>query len=145
MKSTSHRRASAFSLIEVVIVSGVAVTLFTMILGMQINASQTRVFTQERDVAREAAAAKLEEITAASFPTVEATFGGVDFEVEGLRSSVASEGAGTVSFDTSTAPASPGDNGLKRVRVQIRWLSAANGGNAEVYTLETMIANREVQ
>jgi len=131
-----------FSLVEVIVVTGIAVTLFAVILAMQFTATQTRVFTQERDIAREAATARLEEIAGANFATVQATYDGVDFAVPGLVSSVAAEEVGTVVIDNATAPASAE---LIRVTVQMRWLSKAGGGSPSTFELTTFIANREVQ
>lgn len=145
MNTAAQRLRSAFSLVEVVVVSGIAVTVFTLILGIQFTATKTRLFTQERDIAREAASAKLEEIAASPFGSIEAAYGGVDYAVAGLVSSQVAEEAGTVIVDTATAPASPGDAGLKRVTARIRWLSKANGGQAETFELTTLIANREAQ
>lgn len=145
MKTPRQRARSAFSLVEVVVVSGIAVSLFGLIMGLQFRATQTRVFTQERDIAREAASARLEQIAASPFGTIEATYHNVDFAVNGLVSSAAPQGAGTVIVDTATAPASAGDAGLKRITVRIRWLSKANGGLAETFDLTTLLANRELQ
>lgn len=135
-------RSRGFSLVEVIVVTGIAVTLFTVILAMQFTASRTRVFTQERDIAREAATARLEEIAGSNFNTLVATYDGVDFPVAGLESSVANEGAGTVAVDGVTAPASAE---LVRVTVRVRWLSRAGNGSPSTFELTTLMANREFQ
>ncbi len=134
--------ARRFSLVEVIVVTGIAVTLFSVILAMQITASRTRVFTQERDIAREAAVARLEEISGSTYATAQATYGGIDFAVPGLVSSVPGEEVGTVVFDTATAPASAE---LVRVTVQMRWRSKASGGEPSTFELTTFIANRDFQ
>jgi len=134
--------ARGFSLVEVIVVTGIAVTLFSVILAMQFTATQTRVFTQERDIAREAATARLEEVTGSNFATLQATYDGIDFAVPGLVSSVPGEEVGTVVVDTATAPASAE---LIRVTVQMRWRSKAANGAPSTFELSTLVANREVQ
>jgi type II secretory pathway pseudopilin PulG len=138
----ARRRGRGFSLVEVIVVTGIAVTLFTVILAMQFTASRTRVFTQERDIAREAAVARIEEIAGSNFATIQGSYDGVDFAVPGLVSSVAAEEVGTVVVDNTTAPAS---SELIRVTVQMRWLSKAGGGSPSTFELTTFLANREVQ
>lgn len=143
IRSTKSRRFAlrGFSLVEVVVVSGIAVTLFTVILAMQFTAGQTRVFTQERDIAREAAITKLEEISASSYPNLVGTYTDDQFPVNGLVSSVAGETVGIVRLDRTVAPASAE---LTRVTVQMRWRSKASGGAATTFELSTLLADREL-
>lgn len=130
LETTGPTRAEGFSLIEVAIVISVA-TIFLLGVFATFNVSEkARNMANERDLAREACRAKLEEIAdlaAANFSAVSA-LDGTFFDVpetpsptgERLISSVAGELPGKIFVADSPAPARPN---LLKVTVQVRYLT----------------------
>ena len=131
-----HRRLSGergFTLLEVIIALGViAISLFAA-LTMILHTSKTKDSMREQQIARETAAAKLEEIKAHPFNLINATYSGATFPVSGLTdpTNVAGnfQGRGTVSVDASNP-------NLFEVQVTVTW--RGQGGAPRSYSARNM-------
>lgn len=149
IKSGVKNRRAGFTLIEVIVTVALTSVLLLGLFALLGASMAARNETRERDIAREAARATLEQVLATPFDLVEGTYGttgnptffAVGTKPNQLTSSVAGELPLRVEIDTATAPASAGDDGLKRVIVQVRWVGADNRANT--YELSSYMANRD--
>lgn len=154
----------AFTLLEIVVVIGVATIFLLGVFSTFHVADQARHMAAEQDLAREACRAKLEELSdlgAVSFgslPGLHETFFDVP-EVpsptgERLVSSVAGELPGKIIISSQANPPGPHPGAsdptpasptLLKVTVQVRWLSRVRtardaGPEAQVVEMSTLIA-----
>lgn len=139
-------RTKGFTLVEVAIVTVVVVIVLLGVFATFNVADRARNFSAERDLAREACRAKLEELTelgAVNFPGLLAMHG-TFFDVpetpsptgQRLMSSVAGELPGRIVVASSPAPARPD---LLKVTVQVRWIG--HDGGLNVSELTTLVAS----
>lgn len=132
------RPTRGFTLLEIMIVTVVVSVVLLGVFSTFNVADKARVFASERDLAREACRAKLEELTdlaATSYGSV-ATSHGTFFDVpeapsptgERLVSSVPGELPGRILISTQANPAhapldsTPARPNLMKITVQVRWL-----------------------
>ena len=125
-----RQEARGTSLLEVAVALVLVMVLLLGLFSMVSMSRKSRSFNNERDLAREAARGKLEEILAAPFGTVNAFDGELE-PVTGLTSSVPGEEALRVTIANGPV------DGVLTATVEVRWRGISGESEFELTTLVT--------
>ncbi len=135
--ATPRHPRRAFSLVEVIVTSGLVAVFMLGLVSLTSSSNMARDATRGSDLAREAARQQLEQVMATPFASVATSYAApYTFAVPGLSPVAEDTQPGSVTIDTTTAPAS---STLFRVVVTVRWRGLDGDRQME---LSTYMADR---